>query len=764
MTSQTILRWVAAGLIVATPSIGHAQETQKFELIEATIPDIHKAIQAKELTCAGLVEAYLARARAYNGVCTQLVTADGKPIPAVKGIVRAGAPLVFPTSTVAASTIFPNYSEYRGTPIDLGHMDTTASDPTVYQQYGLRAPIPDAGQLNALETINLRGERSVTCKGAFDTHPSKGPLPKGAPEACEEFRKLPDALERAAELDARYGANPPLDQLPMYCIPFAIKNWFDAKDMRGTGGQDVNYAMDVPKEDSPIVEQLRGKGAIIYAIANAAESGVSASGASKAEKIFPSDAHEFSTWGGQPCNPYDTTREPRGSSSGSGVSVGANLVTCAICEQGLASCKGPASRNNVVNLLTTKGITTDGGIHSKKIHERAGIHCRTVGDAARVLDALKGYHPKDYFTATPKWMIPKEPYTSFLVSKEDLKTNPKPLAGMRIAFARDFMVKFVPNERAISDQIDREVKTVLRDRLGADLVESLDPLYPDDPDVPNLKYTFQDAFAEILAFNVPEYFFQTTKDGKLEFAVPGYDVRTLDYMVKLALHQAPLSENINLRRISQGLDNTGGRHMTMAEYLIQRGDKRVKDWASFVANAKWKNDQQRAGAQNAIGIKDIRPTSGMDRVKMQTIVRQVLLKVMYENKIDAFVNPENSLPPRRLFGPSDPFAKSRDPQSCCATFTPLLGIPELDVPAGYNQIVYEPEYKLSADKMHYEEVSGTVESKLPHPMPNSLMLWAGPGDEPTLFKIASAYEAATGHRVPPAAFGPVPEKPSGSSR
>jgi amidase len=61
---------------------------------------------------------------------------------------------------------------------------------------------PEAGQLNALSTLNIRGERSVTCKGEFDRHPTLGPLPPGAPPVCEMFRHYPDALERAAELDA----------------------------------------------------------------------------------------------------------------------------------------------------------------------------------------------------------------------------------------------------------------------------------------------------------------------------------------------------------------------------------------------------------------------------------------------------------------------------------------------------------------------------------------------------------------------------------
>ena len=134
-------------------------------------------------------------------------------------------------------------------------MVTSVSDPSVQLQYGLRVGIPEAGQLNALETLNIRGERSVTCKGDFDRAPGAGPPPAGAPAVCEEFRKQPDALERAEELDKQYGRKPDLAKLPLYCSVMAVKNWYDTKDMRGTGGNDVNFAMDVPKADSPSIRR-----------------------------------------------------------------------------------------------------------------------------------------------------------------------------------------------------------------------------------------------------------------------------------------------------------------------------------------------------------------------------------------------------------------------------------------------------------------------------------------------------------------------------
>src|SRR4029078_2041613 len=100
--------------------------------------------------------------------------------------------------------------------------------------------VTKAGQLRALNTINLRGARSVTCKGELDKAPKDGPLPAGAPPVCEELRKQPDALERASELDAQYGKAPDLAAMPMYCIPFSFKDSFDTMDMRSTGGGDAH--------------------------------------------------------------------------------------------------------------------------------------------------------------------------------------------------------------------------------------------------------------------------------------------------------------------------------------------------------------------------------------------------------------------------------------------------------------------------------------------------------------------------------------------
>ena len=326
--------------------------TEPFRLEEATIDDLHRAIREGRTTCRAVVEHYIARVRAFNGVASLLITRDGAPVPEATGAVRAEAPLRFPTNTVNAATIFPDLDKYRGPPFEFGRMEATASDPSAQQQYGMIAGIPDGGQLNALATLNIRGERSVTCRGEFDRHPSLGPLPPGAPPICEMFRHFPDARERATELDARYGANPPLDEMPMYGVVFSFKDPFDTNDMRTTAGGDAAYDIDFPARDHVLIEQLRNKGAIIFAKAVCTEYNGRAGnpgGRHHPEQVLPSTlGYQRSTWAGNPANPYDTTRAASlGSSSGSGVSVSANLVMCSLGEETRASTRGPANHNAV---------------------------------------------------------------------------------------------------------------------------------------------------------------------------------------------------------------------------------------------------------------------------------------------------------------------------------------------------------------------------------------------------------------------------------
>jgi amidase len=796
VTNKYLVSGLAVGGVVGVLFVAITRRIDAqapFQIEEATIARVHDAITAGQVTCGGIVRAYLARAKAYNGVSNALVTKDGATIPPPPGQVRAGAPLEFPTATVAVSTVLPNFDQYAGPPIEFGRMEATASDPSVMQQYGMTVGIPNAGQVNALGMINVRGERSVTCKGNFDRHPSAGALPAGAPPVCEAFRQQPDALERAAELDAKYGTNPDLAALPMYCIPFSFKDPFDTKDMRSTGGGDARYDMDFPARDHTLVAQLRAKGAIIYAKANTTEYNGRAGdpgGKNEPTKVLVSTlGYQRSTWAGNPSNPYDTTRAASlGSSSGSGVSVNANLVMCSLCEETRASCRGPANHNSVALLLPQKAlISFHGGAIGSDIHnDRTGIHCKSITDSAKVLDALKDpqngyYDPRDVFTTIPRSAVLDTPYSATAATPG----MPGALKGMRIGIIRESMLTFPGSkaEEPIVTAAAKEIKSVLGAHLGAALVESTDPLWPGDPDIADMTTSYSKAVAELLPVFFPDILYRLDERGqplfpefaatikRTEFA-PGKffgsgSMTPADYMVALADGRVPIPSNLNIRTV-QGQASSKAFRFHFPQYATRRAadwkalgfTETLVDFPTLNARSKFWGDDQRAAFKNWEETDDVRnpvtERQGIhERFLLREFLRRVEMKVMQENALDAVVRLHTSLPPGKigLAGWPGPEGTSRSESA----YGPNAGLTEVLIPAGYVQTVYDPVFVLSADKKSYDTANSNTPTTIPAPgMPFSLVFRAEPGKEDVILKVASAYEAASRRRVPPPALPPLP--------
>jgi Asp-tRNA(Asn)/Glu-tRNA(Gln) amidotransferase A subunit family amidase len=765
-----------------------------FRLEEATIDDLHAAIRAGEITCVQVVQHYLARARAYNGVASILVTEDGAPVKPAGGAVRAGVPLRFPTQTIKASTLFPDLDRYRGAPLEYGRMEPTASDPSVQQQYGMIAGIPDAGQVNALATLNLRGERSVTCRGEFDRHPSLGPLPPGAPPMCEVFRHYPDALERAAELDAAYGRNPDLARLPMYGVVFSFKDPFDTKDMRSTSGGDAAYDIDVPARDHALVEQLRTKGAIIYAKAVSTEYNGRAGnpgGRHRPGAVLPSTlGYQRSSWAGNPANPYDTTRSASlGSSSGSGVSVSTNLVMASLGEETRASTRGPANHNAVALILPHKALLGFvGGALGADIHcDRTGVLCRTLADCAKVLDALRDpvegyYDPRDPFTTVPRSAILSTPYASHARAPG----TPGALRGVRLGVIRESMA--CPpgslTEQPIVSAAAREIKAVLGGTLGATLVESTDPHWPRDPDVEVMKVDFRRALARLVPLFMPDLLFRLGPDGQpvfKEFAAAiepteflpgrvfgGGRMKPIDYFVELAEGRVEPPANLDIATI-QDQELAPTFRFQVPQYLTRRAEdwkargftETLTSFADLNARSKFWGDDGRAAFRNWEEIAD--PRNRLDgrqgvneRIMLRELLRRADMMVILENHLDALVRLHTPWPPGRIGGAYQPRGGPSN-LSRESFYGPNAGLTEVLVPAGYVTTVYDPVFVLSADATRYVPAPSTTPTTIPEPgLPFSLVFRCEPGREDVILKVAAAYEAASRRRVPPPAFGPLP--------
>jgi Asp-tRNA(Asn)/Glu-tRNA(Gln) amidotransferase A subunit family amidase len=763
-----------------------------FRLEEATIDDLHQGIRAGQTTCVEVVQHYINRVRAYNGVSTMLVTEDGAPVPESTGAVRGKDRVHFPTETIKASTVLPDLDRYKGPPLEYGRMEATASGPHVHQQFGMVLGIPDAGRVNALATLNIRGERSVTCRGDFDRHVSEGPLPPGAPPICQFFRQLPDALERAAELDAAYGRNPDLEKMPMYGVVFSFKDAFDTKDMRSTGGADARYDIDFPEQDHILVEQLRDKGAIIFAKAVMTEyngRGGDPGGRHKPEKVLPSVlGYQRSTWGGNPSNPYDTTRSASlGSSSGSALSVSVNLVMASLGEETRASCRGPSNHNAVALILPHKALLGfDGGAIGSDIYvDRSGIHCRTIGDCAKVLDALKDpvkgyYDPRDPFTTVPRSSVLSTPYAGHARMTGD----PGELQGMRIGVIRESMV-YAPGSRTeepIVQAAAEEIKLVLSARLGASLVESSDPLWKADPDIEAMKTNYRQALARLVPVFMPELLFRLGADEKplfKEFAeaivptefAPGKvfgsgGMQPIDYFVELSEGRLKPPSNLDIATI-QHQELAMGFRFHIPQYLTRRaGDWRARgfietlvDFPTLNARSKFWGDDQRSAFKNWEEVGDLRNPLGQrqgvnERIMLRELLRRVDMMVILENDLDVLVRLHTPFPPGKIGGAGQPgLWHNLRPESF---FGPNAGLTEVLIPAGYVTTAYDPVFALSPDGTRYVPTPSDTPTELPEPgLPFSLVFRSEPGKEDVLLKIASAYEAASRRRIPPPAFGPL---------
>jgi amidase len=760
----------------------------KFRLEEATIDELHRAIQEGRTTCVDVVRHYLERVKAYNGVASALVTEDGATIPEPIGAVRAMSHVRFPTHTVKASEILPDVHKYLGPPLEFGRMEATASDPAVQQQFGMVVGMPDAGQVNALATLNIRGERSVTCRGDFDRHPSLGPLPPGAPPVCEYFRHLPDALERAAELDAAYRSKPDLEAMPMYGVVFSFKDSFDTKDMRSTGGGDAGYDIDVPARDHILVEQLRKKGAIIFAKAVCTEYNGRAGdpGGHTPDKILPSTlGYQRSTWGGNPSNPYDTTRSASlGSSSGSALSVSTNMVMASLGEETRASCRGPSNHNAVALILPHKAMLGfDGGAIGADIYcDRSGIHCRTLGDCAKVLDALRDtvegyYDTRDPYTTVPRSSVLSTPYAAHIVTRHE----PGTLRGVRLGIIRESMLirRGSNTEEPIVTAAAREIKDVLGGVLGAALVESSDPLWTPDPDLEPMKTDFRRALARLVPVFMPDLLFRLGRDGEPVFKdfaaaivptefMPGKvfgsgTMKPIDYLVEIADGRIPPPRNLDLATIQQQ-ELAMGFRFHIRQYLGRRAaewaalgfTETLTDFAALNARSKFWGDDQRAAFKNWEEVTDPRnPLGGRqgvdERIMLRELLRRCDMMVILENKLDALVRLHTPWPPGLIGGAYQyDIVSNLSPESLSG---PNAGLTEILVPAGYVTTVYDPVFKLNDDRTRYVSAQSHKPTTIPEPgLPFSLVFRAEPGKEDIVLRIASAYEVASRRRIPPPAF------------
>jgi amidase len=579
----------------------------------------------------------------------------------------------------------------------------------VSEPQGILGPIttiPHAGQLNALSTLNLRPAARKTW--GFDDRKARSMT-----DRVDARADMPDALEVAATQDRQLRQNGGLVG-PLHGVVMAIKDQYDTFDMRTTSGADAQYANDRPPDDATFVKRLRDAGAIVLAKANMAE--------------YATDGAR-SSFGGTFCNPYDTERAPGMSSAGSGTAVAANLVTCAIGEETVVSIRWPAAVNNLVGLAPTQELVSRDGMMGAGLNMRVGPLCRTVQDTAKVLDVIAGYDPKDELTVFSVGRTPSQPYAT--------SASAQRIDGLRIGVIREYMNKklFSKADEESIDIVERALGDLRK--LGATIV---DP-GPEGALFQNcvIRYApqlFNAAFAA-----QRRNLFPVNAAGE-----PAAD--QIATLIEMAADPARVPQDLSIRNLGAFGAQGEGKYM-MNKYLRERGDANIKSNADLINKATFYQDP------NFPDRKQMRETTerqmALDtavRLQGRFAVQSIVLQCMQEQKLDALVAPTASIPPPKLNGPREPNVNGRSPVGW--SFLGQQGFPVISVPAGFTTEVWDRVREGTGTRL-----AGPIAARLPV----GVDFVGRPFDEPMLFRIASAYEAATRHRTPPREFGPLAGEP-----
>jgi amidase len=275
-------------------------------------------------------------------------------------------------------------------------------------------------------------------------------LDRNGPQLNSIIQINPDALQVADELDREMSEGK--FRGPMHGVPVILKDNIDTHDKMPTTAGSRALMNSYPLQDSWVAAKLREAGAVIIAKANLSEwanfrGDLSSSG--------------WSGMGGQTANPYDISRNPCGSSSGSGVAVSANLCMVAIGTETNGSIVCPSSANGVVGIKPTVGLVSRSGVIPISFtQDIPGPMARTVTDAAICLGALTGVDPTDSKTTASKNHAYSD-YTQFL--------NADGLKGKRIGvykkpFGINYKVDTLMN-RAINYLKNQRVTIVEIDEL-----------------------------------------------------------------------------------------------------------------------------------------------------------------------------------------------------------------------------------------------------------------------------------------------------------
>lgn len=186
-----------------------------------------------------------------------------------------------------------------------------------------------------------------------------------------------DAVATARARDAARTSGEALG--PLHGVPIAIKDLLDLEGTPNTMGSPV-YADVISTADAEVVRRLDAAGAVILGKLR------------QTEGAFAQHHPDVPA----PRNPFDTSRWPGVSSSGSGVAVAARLCFGSLGTDTGGSIRFPSAANGLVGLKPTYGrVSRRGAFPLAESLDHIGPITRSCADAARLFDVLAGHDPLD---------------------------------------------------------------------------------------------------------------------------------------------------------------------------------------------------------------------------------------------------------------------------------------------------------------------------------------------------------------------------------
>jgi allophanate hydrolase len=239
---------------------------------------------------------------------------------------------------------------------------------------------------------NLRaayGARTLTCREVIEEVLSR------IAQAGDDkvwISRVPDSTLRYAA-DALQARRDEIDALPLYGIPFAVKDNIDVAGLPTTAGCP-GFAY-TPKRSATVVQQLVEAGAILVGKTNLDQ--------------FATGLVGVRSPYGVPRNPFNADYIPGGSSSGSAVAVASGLVSFALGTDTAGSGRVPAGFNNIVGVKPTPGrLSNEGTVPACASLDCVSIFALSCTDAAAIVPIVDKLTPQGAGAGRFSFGVPRQ--------------------------------------------------------------------------------------------------------------------------------------------------------------------------------------------------------------------------------------------------------------------------------------------------------------------------------------------------------------------